>query len=111
MRLDSICFNLGFSSTIPGARQIINHGHILVNNKAVNIASFQCRPSDVISIKNKNSSKSLVENNLKNKKYYTPSHLEFSEKKVQGTVKTFCNRDDISLNLNELLVIEYYSRR
>jgi len=67
MRLDSICFNLGFAVTMSGARQIVNHGHILVNNKAVNIASFQCRPSDIISIKPKISSTTLIENNLKNR--------------------------------------------
>jgi len=111
MRLDSICFNLGFSNTMSGARQIVNHGHILVNNKVVNIPSFQCKPSDIISIKPKVSSKTLIENNLKNKNITLPNHLEFSEKKMEGSVTNFCNRDDVSLNLNELLVIEYYSRR
>ena len=111
MRLDSICFNLGFSPTISGARQIVNHGHVLVNNKPVNIASFQCRPSDIISVKPKITSKQLIESNVKNKQINLPAHLEFSEKKVEGTVKNFCNRDDISLNLDELLVIEHYSRR
>jgi len=111
MRLDSICFNLGFAVTMSGARQIVNHGHILVNNKAVNIASFQCRPSDIISIKPKISSTTLIENNLKNRRFNLPTHLEFSEKTSKGNVKNFCNREDIAMDLNELLVIEYYSRR
>tara|TARA_B100001142_G_scaffold316471_1_gene356296 strand:- start:190 stop:792 length:603 start_codon:yes stop_codon:yes gene_type:complete len=111
MRLDSICFNLGFATTIAGARQIVNHGHILVNNKSVNIPSFQCRPSDIVSIKQKLSSKILIENNLKNKRFNLPTYLEFSEKKIEGTIKNFCNREDVTLDLNELLVIEYYSRR
>ena len=53
MRLDTICYNLGFASTIVQARQLVNHGHIMINNKIVNIPSFQCRLNDVISIKQK----------------------------------------------------------
>jgi len=110
MRLDTICFNLGFSSTIAGARQLVNHRHILVNGKCVNIASFQCRPNDVISVKSK--STELIKTNLKNKQFATiPSHLEFDSKKIVANVKDYCRREDILLNLNELLVIEYYSRR
>ena len=112
MRLDSICFSLGLTPTIASARQLINHGHILVNGKKVDIPSFQCRKNDLISIKTKNSSKVLVDLNLKNKRFTTiPSHLEFDEKKVEDKVKDFCRREDILLNLNELLVVEYYSRR
>jgi|TARA_B110000444_G_C18818238_1_gene586298 small subunit ribosomal protein S4 len=112
MRLDSVCFSLGFSSTIGGARQIVNHGHVIVNGKSVDIASFQCRPYDIISVKPKTSSKTLIETNLKNKRFSTiPSHLEFDSTKIEGKVKDYCRREDILLDLNELLVIEYYSRR
>ena len=112
MRLDTICFSLGFASTISGARQIVNHGHVTVNGKLVNIPSFQCRPNDVISIKNKNSSKNLIETNLKTKRFANiPTHLSFDEKKSEGVVKDYCRREDVLLELNELLVIEYYSRR
>ena len=112
MRLDSVCFSLGFASTIAGARQIINHGHVTVNGKSVNIASFQCCPNDIIGIKNKTTSKNLVQSNLKNKRFNNvPSHLEFNDKAFEGKVKDYCRREDILLDLNELLVIEYYSRR
>lgn len=57
MRLDTICFNLGFAPTIANARQIVNHGHITVNGKVVGIPSFQCRLNDIISIKQKQNSK------------------------------------------------------
>ena len=53
MRLDSICFALGFGSTLPAARQLVNHGHIMVNDRVVDIASFQCRIGDKIRIKEK----------------------------------------------------------
>ena len=112
MRLDVICFVLGFSSTIAQARQLVNHGHITVNQKVVSIPSFQCQLNDLIGIKQKNSSKTLVETNLKqNRKSNLPSHLKFDEQKLEGTILDYCDRNDISLNIKELLVIEYYSRR
>jgi small subunit ribosomal protein S4 len=64
MRLDTLCFALGFAKTIA-QRQLVNHGHITINNKVVSIPSFQCRLNDIISVKNQSSSKTLVENNLK----------------------------------------------
>jgi len=112
MRLDTICFNLGFASTIAGARQLVNHGHILVNGERVNIPSFQCQINDIIGIKQKTSSKTLVENNLKNKNFLEPpAHLIFDKPKLEAKVINYCDRENLLLELDELLVIEYYSRR
>jgi small subunit ribosomal protein S4 len=112
MRLDSICFSLGFAPTIASARQLVNHGHITVNGKTVSIASFQCRINDVIGIKNKTTSKNIVENNLKNVRFAEcPTHLKFDSNNLEGTVLNYCDRNDLLLELDELLVIEYYSRR
>jgi small subunit ribosomal protein S4 len=66
MRVDTLCFTLGFANSIAHARQLVNHGHITVNNKVVSIPSFQCRINDIISVKEKMSSKTLIENNIKN---------------------------------------------
>ena len=66
MRLDTLCFTLGFAKSIAQARQLVNHGHITVNKKVISIPSFQCRLNDVIGIKEKSTSKNLVEANLKN---------------------------------------------
>ena len=65
MRLDTLCFTLGFATTIAQARQLVNHGHITVNKKVVSIPSFQCRLNDIIGIKDQISSKTLVESNIK----------------------------------------------
>jgi len=112
MRLDSICFSLGFAPTIASARQLVNHGHITVNGKTVSIASFQCRLNDIIGIKAKPTSKTLIENNLKTMRFaQRPSHLKFDDNKLEGTVTNYCDRNDLLLELDELLVIEYYSRR
>jgi small subunit ribosomal protein S4 len=112
MRLDTLCFTLGFAKSIAQARQLVNHGHITVNKKVVSIPSFQCRLNDIISVKEQNSSKTLVENNLKNNQVSEiPAHLKFDSSKLEATVLDYCDRNDVSLQLDELLVIEYYSRR
>jgi small subunit ribosomal protein S4 len=112
MRLDTLCFTLGFGKSIAQARQLVNHGHITVNNKVISIPSFQCRVNDVISVKEKSTSKNLVTNNVKvNNRNGIPSNLEFNDAKLEATVLDYCDRDDVQLQLNELLVVEYYSRR
>ena len=112
MRLDTICFTLGFASSIAQARQLVNHGHITVNKKVINIPSFQCRLNDVIGVKNKRTSKTLIENNLqKNLRSSLPYNLKFDVNLLEATVLDYCDRDNIQLQLDELLVIEHYSRR
>ena len=112
MRLDTLCFTLGFAKSMAQARQLVNHGHITVNKKVVNIPSFQCRLNDILGVKEKSSSKTLVENNIKNNQVPNiPSHLQFDSSKLEAKVLDYCDRDDIALPLDELLVIEHYSRR
>ena len=110
MRLDNICFRIGFGKTIAHARQLINHGHIVVNQNMVNIPSFQCHLYDKISIKK--NSKALIQTNLDLKNLTeTPVHLEFNKESLELRIRDYCDRKSILLKLNELLVIEYYSRR
>lgn len=112
MRLDTICFSLGYAPTIAAARQLINHGHIVINDKVIDIPSFQCQPSDIIGIKPKSPAKKIIENNLKTINFSSPpSHLTFNKEKLEGLVKNYCVRSEVLLDLNELLVVEYYSRR
>lgn len=112
MRLDSLCFSLGFAKTITQARQLVNHGHITVNKKVVSIPSFQCRLNDVIGVKNNDTSKNLVETNIKNNQGDNiPAHLKFDSSKLEALVLDYCDRNDVGLQLDELLVIEHYSRR
>ena len=112
MRLDNIIFRIGLAPTIPAARQIISHGHILVNNSKMNIPSYQCQPDDKISIKkiDKNSGflKKINPKNLGKISY--PSHLNFDIKKSNITILKNVEYEEIGLDLNELLIVEYYSR-
>ena len=112
MRLDTLCFTLGFAKSIAQARQLVNHGHITVNKKTVSIPSFQCRLNDVIGVKKKSTSKNLVENNIKDSQVVNlPTHLKFDSSKLEATVLDYCDRDNVGIQLDELLVIEHYSRR
>ena len=112
MRLDNICFILGFAPTIGSARQLVNHGHITVNGNVINIPSFQCRLKDCISAKLKKSSKNLISKNLENSRYLElPSYLKFDKSKLEAEVINYCDCNNLLLDLNELLVVEYYSRR
>jgi small subunit ribosomal protein S4 len=130
-RLDCIVFRLGFSSTIPAARQLVIHRHILVNDKIVNIPSFSCKKGDIISIKKSTKSEKLISENFQSQQQkrkliqrrmkrinltksrfhsLLPSHLEITNDVLRGKVLSFVKRKDVLLRINELKVIEYYSR-
>lgn len=112
MRLDNTIFCLGMATTIPNARQLVNHKHIFINNYIVNIPSYNCKPGDIITIKNKEKSQSIINKNINlSQKLQTPNHLTFDSTKLQGLVNQTIRREWIDLKINELLVVEYYSRQ
>lgn len=118
MRLDSLCFTLGFAKSINQARQMVNHGHITINNKVVSIPNFQCQIDDVIGIKENLKSKKLLDlikynltNSDKLNTMTSNSMFKFNQSKLEATIVDYCSRDTVQLQLDELLVIEYYSRR
>ena len=112
MRLDTIIFRLGFAPTIRVARQLISHKHICLNGNLVNIPSFLCRPGDIITVKNTKKSKNLVDQNLEVRhSLNVPEHLTLNRTLLEGKVNSIVNRASMDLLLNELLIIEYYSRK
>ncbi len=112
MRLDNTVFRMGMAPTIPAARQLVNHGHLTVNGRVVSIASYACRPGEVIAVRDRERSKKLVEENLKFPGLANvPSHLEFDQQKLIGKVNGVIEREWIALQVNELLIVEYYSRK
>jgi small subunit ribosomal protein S4 len=111
MRLDNTIFRLGMAPTIPGARQLVNHGHITINGKVVDIASYQCRPGEVVGVRDRDGSRKLVEANIQYPGLSNlPSHLEFDKTKLQGKVNSIIDREWVAIQINELMVVEYYSR-
>jgi small subunit ribosomal protein S4 len=112
MRLDNTVFRLGMAPTIPAARQLVSHGHVTVNGRVVNIPSYECRPGEVIGVRDKEKSRKLVEANLQYPGLANlPSHLEFDKNALVGKVNGVVEREWVALNINELLVVEYYSRQ
>jgi small subunit ribosomal protein S4 len=112
MRLDNTVFRLGLAPTIPAARQFVNHGHVTVNGKVVDIASYQCRPGELIGVRGRDRSKQLAQANLQYPGLANlPSHLEFDKTKLEGKVNGVCDREWVAIQINELLVVEYYSRQ
>lgn len=112
MRLDNTVFRLGMAPTIPAARQLVNHGHITVNGRVVDIASYNCRPGDVVAVRDNDRSRKMVETNLQYPGLANlPSHLEFDKSKLVGKVNSMVEREWVALQINELLVVEYYSRQ
>jgi small subunit ribosomal protein S4 len=112
MRLDNVIFRLGMAPTIPGARQLVNHRHILVNDCIVDIPSYRCKPQDFITIKNQRKSETIISKNIEfYQKYKIPNHLTYSFLEKKGLVNQILDRESIGLKINELLVVEYYSRQ
>jgi small subunit ribosomal protein S4 len=111
MRLDNTVFRLGMAPTIPAARQLVNHGHITVNAGVVDIASYACRPGELVSVRDREASRKLVNANLQYPGLANmPSHLEFDKVKLEGKVNSIIDREWIAIQINELMVVEYYSR-
>nr|YP_010621271.1 ribosomal protein S4 [Cuscuta europaea]WBF90816.1 ribosomal protein S4 [Cuscuta europaea] len=108
MRLDNIIFRLGMASTIPAARQLVNHRHILVNDRIVNIPSYRCKPRDIITPKDNQKS---VGDLFQNYREELPNHLTIHPAPYKGLVNKIIDTKLVGLKINELLVVEYYSRQ
>ena len=110
-RLDNVLFRMGFGRTRKEARQIVDHKHVLVNGKQVNIPSFQVKAGDVIEIKEKNKSAQRYKDILEvTAGRLTPAWLEVDQENLRGTVKELPSRDEIDVTVNEMLIVELYSK-
>ena len=108
-RLDNVVYRLGLGASRSQARQIVNHTHILVNGKKVNIPSYLVKAGDVISVKEK-SQKSELFAGVKEARVIVPKWLEFDSAKLTGKVVALPARDDIDLTIAENRIIELYSK-
>ncbi len=108
-RLDNIVYRLGFSTTRRGARQLVNHGHITVNGKKVDIPSYRCKPGDVIAIKENSKEhkamKEALEKTTKRVEFVT-----FDENKLSGTYVRYPERSELNMDINESLIVEFYNK-
>ena len=106
MRLDSTIYRLGFAPTIRAARQYVSHGLITVNGQTVNIPSYNCLPGETIA-----STSNPVIESCKTFGGAVPSHLTVDTSKTTGKIERVITRSQIALTVNELLIIEFYSRK
>lgn len=112
MRLDNIVFRLGMAPTIPGARQLVNHRHIVINDGTVDIPSYSCKPRDVITIRDRKESRSIIARNMDiYQRRVIPNHLTLDSTHFRGSINQVIDREWIDLEINELLIVEYYSRQ
>lgn len=108
-RLDNTVFRLGISPSRPGARQLVSHKHITVNGEVLNIPSYQCKPGDIIGLKEKSGANTAITSQLrgKNPKF---SWVDWNENDKQGTFITYPERESVPENIKEQLIVELYSK-
>lgn len=110
-RLDNVVYRLGIAHTRRQARQFVGHGHIEVNGKRVDIPSYRIKPGDEIAVTSKARSNELIRDNIaERKRGKTLPWLEFDSEALKGRFLHVPAREDIVVPVNELQVIEYYSR-
>ena len=108
-RLDNLVYRLGFSTTRRGARQLVNHGHITVNGKKVDIPSYTCKPGDVIAVKDNAKDMSIIKSSLE-ALLKRVEFVTYDENKMAGTYIRYPERSELNADINESLIIEYYNR-
>ncbi|MCI6809157.1 MAG: 30S ribosomal protein S4 [Spirochaetia bacterium] len=106
-RLDNVVYRLGFAKTRKQARQMVNHGHILINGAVVNIPSYLVKVGDVVTVKENSGIKKLV---LANGDPVVPGWLEADKDNFTGKVVSLATKADIDFEVKENLIVEYYSK-
>jgi small subunit ribosomal protein S4 len=110
-RLDNVVFRAGFAPTIPAARQLVNHGHFLVNNRPVNIPSYRIRVDDTVALRPASAKLDCVKETLAEPALIRPEWLQWDEQNRVAKIAYLPAADDIPFPVSLQLVVEYYSQR
>ena len=108
-RLDNLVYRIGFSNTRRGARQLVNHGHVTVNGKKVDIPSYRVKPGDVISIKEDDKNLKVVAEAL-SKVTKRVEFITYDEGKMEATYVRLPERNELNADINEALIVEFYNK-
>ena len=108
-RLDNIVYRMGFATTRRAARQLVGHGHILVNGKKVDIPSFQCKPGMEIEVKEKSKKLQVINDALEAKSTFA-AFVDVDKEEKKGKYVRLPERNELNSEINEALVVEYYNR-
>ncbi len=109
-RLDNVVFRLGFAASRKAARQLVLHGHLLVNGKKVTIPSYLLSEGDVVSVRDKSKKLDVIHNSLRKTKDNLYNWLQVEKATLSGTFMQVPVREDVPLNANEQLIVELYSK-
>ena len=110
-RLDNVAYRMGFASSRNQARQLVRHTHFLVNGRKVNIPSYQVKPNDVVEVKEKSRKVSSILEAMETVvRRGIPNWMEVDKENFRGTFKTLPNREDLTMPIQEQLIIELYSK-
>ena len=108
-RLDNLVYRLGLARTRRAARQLVNHGHVTVDGKRVDIPSYNVKPGQVISLREKSKNLQVV-NEAIEVNNFVPEYLSFDPEKKEGTYVRYPERSELPAEINEALIVEFYSR-
>ncbi|MBU5265557.1 30S ribosomal protein S4 [Virgibacillus proomii] len=108
-RLDNLVYRLGFARTRRQARQLVNHGHITVDGARVDIPSYLVKPGQVIGLREKSKNLDIVKEALEVNNF-VPDYLTLDENKLEGTFTRYAEREELPAEINESLIVEFYSR-
>ena len=108
-RLDNVVYRLGLATTRRQARQLVNHGHITVNGKRVDIPSFQVQVGDVVGVREKSRNLTIIKESLE-ALYGRPEFVTFDEDKLEGSLNRLPLRDELTSDVDESLIVEYYNK-
>lgn len=108
-RLDNIVYRLGLARTRRGARQLVNHGHVMVDGKRVDIPSYRLKAGQEISLREKSQNLDIVNESMEVNNF-VPEYLSFDKDKKVGTFIRLPERGELAAEINEALIVEYYSR-
>lgn len=108
-RLDNMVYRLGLATTRRQARQLVNHGHILVDGKRVDIPSYTVQPGQVISVREKSKNMEIIKASVESV-FGRPDFISFDEEKLEGSLTRLPLREELSAEIDVTLIVEYYSR-
>ncbi|WP_243386034.1 30S ribosomal protein S4 [Bacillus kexueae] len=108
-RLDNLVYRLGLARTRRQARQLVNHGHILVDGSRVDIPSYQVQPGQTIAVREKSRNLTIIKEAIEVNNF-VPEYLTFDAEKLEGTFNRLPERSELSVEINEALIVEFYSR-
>lgn len=108
-RLDNLVYRIGFASSIRQARQMVVHGHVVVNGKKIDIPSYLCTPGDTLELREKSRSVELFKDNFENAFLNSLPYITKDQERMAGTFIRFPEREEVPIEILDQLIVEYYS--